>query len=114
MKKNVVRVEEIGHIALLDVVDLAPEDRELLASCTKAKCEVVEPPAGMYALLRSITANGRRFADKVTSCGCSSIDLYVYADNGYTLCEAHGLQDIGHLRAPLPNLPARLFPHGGV
>ncbi len=53
--------------------------------------------------LRGILFNGIRYADKVAACACAQLRVFKFGDTAYTVCAAHGLQDIGDLRREITN-----------
>lgn len=85
-------------VLVVHPANLDAESADFIAGCEKAHVTVRPAAAGMFSDLVSITLMQHRYDDKVAKCACTDLDLYLFADCGYTVCQAHGLQDIGHLR----------------
>jgi hypothetical protein len=91
------------HVRTLPA-QLDQEEREFITSdCLPAQHTVEVHPAPLFSTLRSIRANGRIYTDKGAACACQNLQLYINADYGYTVCEAHGLLAVGHLEHVITN-----------
>lgn len=96
----------MAHAVAVPLDSLSFDERDLVRLFDEASHVDIEtsPRATRptVSLLRSIVVNGRRYQDRGASCGCSSMRLFTFGDNAYTVCTAHGLQEIGPLRREYP------------